>query len=137
MSRFIFILCCSIGLSSCQQEDNISSKTDSVSSVNQFLTTANGVRINEFKEEGINKTNDFDDYLFFFDPNGSVSARRTGESIHGTYLVFRDDNRTEIRLRFPNNSNLLELNDDWYFISQNENVIRFEDSGDIVQFQKQ
>ena len=66
-----------------------------------------------------------------------MTAERTNESINGTYLVFRDDNRTELQMTFPGNSALRELSDDWYFISQNANTISFDDSGDILQFQKQ
>lgn len=137
MFRFVFILSFFAGLLSCKQEDAVRPKTDRVSSVNQFLISANGVSINEFTEEGVNKTQDVAPYLFFFNPNGSVTASKAGESIPGTYLVFRDDNKTEVRFGFPINSKLHELNDDWYFISQNENTIRFEDMGDVVQFQKQ
>lgn len=105
--------------------------------MNEFLRTQNGLRINELIEEGTNKTTQFSPYLFVFNENDTVTATQSSETINGTYLVFRDDNRTELRMTFPNNSLLFELSDDWYFVSQNATTIRFEDNGDIVQFQKQ
>lgn len=137
MKRLIFMLCLSIGILSCQKDDNVSPTNNSISSVNEFLRTQNGLRINELIEEGTNKTTQFSPYLFVFNENGTVTATQSSETINGTYLVFRDDNRTELRMTFPNNSLLFELSDDWYFVSQNATTIRFEDNGDIVQFQKQ
>lgn len=137
MKRLIFMLCLSIGILSCQKDDNVSPTNDSISSVNELLINQNGLRITELIEEGINKTAQFSLYLFVFNENGTVTATQSSETINGTYLVFRDDNRTELRMTFPNNSLLFELSDDWYFVSQNAATIRFEDNGDIVQFQKQ
>jgi hypothetical protein len=137
MKRLIFMLCLSIGILACQKDDNVSPTNDSISSVNEFLRNQNGLRITELIEEGTNKTAQFSPYLFVFNENGTVTATQSSETINGTYLVFRDDNRTELRMTFPNNSLLFELSDDWYFVSQNAATIRFEDNNDIVQFQKQ
>lgn len=131
------MLCLSVGILSCQKVDNVSQANDSISSVNDFLINQNGLKITELIEEGTNKTSQFSPYLFLFNENGTVKAMQSSETVFGTYLVFRDDNRTELRMTFPNNSILYELSDDWYFISQNTTTIRFEDSGDIVQFEKQ
>ncbi len=131
------MLCLSICLLSCQKDDDIGPTNDSISSVNDFLRNQNGLRISELIEEGTNKTAQFSPYLFVFNENGTVTATQSSETLNGTYLVFRDDNRTELRITFPNNSILFELSDDWYFTSQNANTIRFEKNGDIVQFQKQ
>jgi hypothetical protein len=131
------MLCLSVGIFSCQKDDNVNPTNDIISSVNIFLRNQNGLRINELIEEGTNKTTQFKPYRFVFKENGTVTATQASETLNGTYLVFRDDNRTELRITFPNNSILFELSDDWYFVSQNATIIRFEDNGDIVQFQKQ
>lgn len=137
MKVLIAMLCLSVGILSCQQDENINLTPENTPSVNDFLRNQNGLRITEFIEEGIDETSEFSPYLFLFKEDGTVTAERTNESINGTYLVFRDDNRTELQMTFPGNSALRELSDDWYFISQNANTIRFDDSGDILQFQKQ
>jgi hypothetical protein len=126
-----------VSILSCQKDDNVGPTNDSILSVNNFLKNQNGLRINELIEEGTNKTTQFSPYLFVFNENGTVTATQASETINGNYLVFRDDNRTELRMTFPNNSILFELSDDWYFVSKNATTIRFEDNGDIVQFQKQ
>lgn len=137
MRYIIFLLTLSVGLLSCQKDDGVSPTNDSMSSAQEFFRSADGLKITEFTEEGVNKTNTFNPYLFLFNEDGTVTATKTGESISGTYLIFLDDNRTELRMTFANNSNLNELTDDWYFVEINGNTIRFEDSGDVVQFQKQ
>ena len=137
MKRLIFILCLSVVIFSCEEDDNVSPTNDSISSVNDFIRNQNGLRITELIEEGTNKIAQFNPYLFVFKENGTVTATQSSETINGTYLVFRDDNRTELRMTFANNTILFELSDDWYFTSQNATTIRFEDNGDVVQFQKQ
>lgn len=127
----------SVGILSCQKDNNVSPTNNSILSVNEFLRTQNGVRITELIEEGTNKTTRFNPYLFVFNENGTVTATQSSETINGTYLVFSDDNRTVLRMTFPNNSLLFELSDDWYYVTQNAATIRFEDNGEIVQFQKQ
>jgi len=99
------------------------------------LTSVEGLKISKFIEEGVNMTSDFQPYLFFFDANGSVTATSTGADIVGTYSVFQDDGRTELRMNFPINSALYELNDDWYFISASTTGLRFAEGGDVLWFQ--
>jgi hypothetical protein len=105
--------------------------------VNSFLIEPDGLIISEFIEDGRNKISIFRPYVFFFDTNGSVTATKDRESIQGSFYVFRDDGRVELRMDFPLDSELFELTDDWYFISQRGNLIRFDDSGDIIEFQQQ
>ena len=137
MKKIIILLGLSVALFSCTKEDTSNPPSNSTESLTSSLTIANGLRISEFIEEGVNETAMFSPYLFVFNTNGTVMATKTGHSINGTYLVFVDDNKTELMMTFPNNSELYELTDDWYFISQNGNTIRFEDSGDILQFEQQ
>jgi hypothetical protein len=137
MKHLILMFCLSIGFYSCQKDDNVNPTNERVSSVNEFLKNQNGFIISELIKEGTNKTTQFSNYLFIFNENGTVTAKQSNETVHGTYLVFRDDNRTELQMIFPNNSVLFELSDDWYFISQNATAIRFEDNSDTVQFQKE
>lgn len=137
MRRLISVLCLSVGIFSCEKDDNVNPTNDNISTVNEFIRNQNGLRITELIEEGSNKTVQFSPYLFVFNDNGTVTATQASETVNGIYLVFRDDNRTELRMTFPENSLLFELSDDWYFISKNTTIIRFDDNGGIVQFQKQ
>lgn len=80
-------------------------------------------------------TSSVSEFFFVFLQDGTVTATRTDEVIVGNYFVFSDDGITELRLGFPKNSPLSELDDDWYFISNDSSSIRFEDNEDVLEFQ--
>jgi len=69
--------------------------------------------------------------------DGTVSATDAGKTVNGSYAVFRDDGKTELSMSFPDDPSFRELNDDWYFISFHQNLIRFNDGGDLLEFQQQ
>lgn len=125
MKRIFFLLGVVFTLGACQKQKEISS-----------LTTDNGLKIIEFIEDGENETAYVSDFVFVFNDQGSVTATRNGQSITGTYSTFKDDGKTELKMSFPLDSELKELSDDWYFISDENNIIHFQDSGDILKFEK-
>ena len=121
---------------SCSNDDSVN--PDNISST-ELINTFTGhelFQISTFIEDGDNKTAFFGQFTFSFENNNVVNAQLNSEVTAGTYNIFVDDGRTELRMFFPGNPQLNELNDDWYFISQTENSIRFEDSGDIIVFTK-
>jgi hypothetical protein len=126
-------------LSSCTLlEDNNSQLTTEVrnsSELTEILTSAKGLGIITFIEDGRDKTSQFSGYRFSFNTDGSVIASLNGTDISGTYQVFRDDGRLELEMDFPSNSPLYELDDDWYFESKTSDTLSFEDSGDRLVFQ--
>jgi hypothetical protein len=125
MKRIFFLLGVALTLGACQKQK-----------VTTSLTTDNGLKIIEFIEDGQNETADVSDFVFVFNDQGSVTATRNGQSITGTYSTFKDDGKTELKMAFPMDSELKELSEDWYFISDDNNIIHFEDSGDILKFEK-
>lgn len=131
------ILFCSMALLACDQDDDMISTSNDTQSVSEFLMTNNGLIITLLTDDEDNETYYFDSYLFNFNSDGSVVATDANNTVNGTYSVFRDDGRTELRMNFPNIQNFDELNDDWYFISINQNTIRFDDDGDVLEFQQQ
>lgn len=122
-------------LFSCDKSSD--STIDNVVEVNDFLRHPNGLVISEFIEEGVNKTPQYSPYRFFFKDYNSLTAILSADSLNGTYLVFRDDSRTELRITFPNHGLFFELSDDWYFVSQTNHEIHFKDHGDVLRFQKE
>lgn len=88
-------------------------------------------------EEGEDKTAQFNPYLFVFAANGVVTASLNGQTNAGSYLLFQDDGQTELMMNFPNTPALFELNDDWYKVSSVNGNLRFNDNGDILEFQPQ
>ena len=135
MTRTVLAFCILFACISCAIIDSDDSNSSS-DAVNSFLIEADGLVISEFIEDGRNKTSVFRPYVFFFNSNGRVTASKERESIIGTFYVFRDDGRVELRMDFPLDSELYELTDDWYFISQRGNLIRFDDSSDVIEFQQ-
>jgi hypothetical protein len=136
MKKIILSLCILFALSSCQNNDDITPSNDP-QAVNATLTLAGGLRISELIEEGQNKTNLYSPFLFTFNSDGSVTASTTAQTIRGTYRIVPDDDGPELQMDFPDGTVLNELSDDWYFLTQTDKIIRFEDSGDVLEFQFQ
>lgn len=137
MFRFFSVLLLSVLMVACSEDENISPTSNDVDSVSEFLINDNGLRIKLLTDGTDNETYLFDSYLFVFNSDETVTATDANETVNGTYSVFRDDGRIELKMSFPNDPSFTELNDDWYFISINQNTIRFDDSGDILEFQQQ
>lgn len=134
-------------LSSCEKEEELNNPDNAsfpgltnsmdASAVAELLTIGNGLRITRLTDEEEDETYLFDSYLFVFNTDGTVSATDAGKTVNGSYAVFRDDGKIELSMSFPNDPSFRELNDDWYFISFHQNLIRFDDSGDRLEFQQQ
>ena len=134
-----FALLLSLAFVACDDDEDyliITSSTDP-QPVLAALTDPNGLRISLLTDDGEDETNDFVSYLFNFQADETVTARNSTETVAGIYSLFTDDGRLELRMSFPNNPRFSELNDDWYFISVDQNRIRFDDSGDVLEFQPQ
>jgi len=125
-----------MALLACDEDDNVSPTSNDVDSVAAFLRNDNGLIITLLTDDEDNETYYFDSYVFNFNSNGSVVATDANDTINGTYAVSRDDGRVELRIDFPSVQNFDELDDDWYFISIDQNTIRFNDDEDRLEFQQ-
>jgi hypothetical protein len=122
---------------SCENDDdNSNSVIITDSELENELIDLGQVSISIFTEDNIDQTSLFNAYVFSFEANNIVTATRNGETAQGSYNVFIDDGRTELALSFPNSTELLELNDDWYYISSTGNSILFQDEEDTLEFEK-
>jgi hypothetical protein len=121
---------------SCSSDDAENQNIIPATELLDSFTNNNGYLISTFIEDGVDDTDDFNDYTFTFNTDNVVTASFGEESSTGFYLIFIDDGRTELRMNFPDNPQLRELNDDWYYVSQTENSFRFEDDLDIIEFQR-
>ncbi|MEZ5059065.1 MAG: hypothetical protein R2879_18680 [Saprospiraceae bacterium] len=135
MRSTILSLIFALSLISCDKDDVIIPANNLNDPVVTFLTQNNGLVITKFIEDGEDETNYFRSFVFSFETDGTVIASGNGLNISGSYLIFKDDNRTELKMSFPVTNNFNELNDDWYFISQDANSITFDDDGDLLIFQ--
>lgn len=122
--------CDLIGVDSSSPDEQLSQGTMTVSELTETLVASTAVKITRFIEDGRDKTSRFEEFVFNFNADGTVVATSESQVISGTYRVFHDDGKTELRMTFPANSILYELTDDWYFRAKSEKGIQFDDSGD-------
>lgn len=129
--RLLPIYCLFLLLFACDFSGNDGSEPISSSQLTDLLVSSSGLRVELFLEDGVDETSDYSDFLFEFDRDGSVTARRSNQVFTGSYRVFRDDGRTELAMVFSPTSPLQEFTDDWYFVSKTSNRITFEDDDDF------
>ncbi len=134
MKKLFTLLLIAVVFVSCEKNDSTNAN---IANLNSALQLSGGYSIATIIEDGEDKTSFFSQYLFVFSSNGTVTATSASQTRTGQYSVFEDDGRTELRMFFPNTTGeFSEINDDWYFISNNNNTIRFEESGDLLIFQQ-
>lgn len=133
MMRNFLIIAILFAFSSCEEDGKLLSPVDS-DALTESLVSSDGLTVSRFIEDGRDKTASLDSYLFFFMIDGAITVNNNEQEINGSYSVFMDDGELELMMSFPSSSNLNELTDDWYFISQTQEVLRFEDSGDVLEF---
>jgi hypothetical protein len=138
MTKYLFLLFLSVALFACDQDDDDGGPTSNndQDTVSEFLLHDDGLIISLLTDDEDDETDYFDSYVFFFNENGSVMATDGNQTVEGSYNVFTDDGRVELEMDFPDIQNFDELNDDWYFISIDQNTIRFDDDGDTLEFQQ-
>jgi hypothetical protein len=95
-----------------------------------------GLIITLLTDDEDNETDEFSSYIFDFNTDGTVTAINAEETVAGTYSVYLDDGKVELEMNFITPPGFNELDDDWYFVSIDQNTIRFNDSGDILEFQQ-
>jgi hypothetical protein len=129
-----FLLLLSVLLVACDEEDPIVPTIDTPDAVTELVLNGNGLIITLLTDDADNQTDEFDGFLFVFNEDGTVVAASPDDTVNGTYSISRDDGRIELEMNFSDVLEFDELNDDWYFISEDQGTIRFEDDGDILEF---
>lgn len=121
-------------VASCQDDYYFNYSAKSIENINRAIDAPSDLQISEFIEYSVNEANLLSSYVFALSSNEMDVSTGICGSTNDSYLAFKADGRTELRIIFPYNLRLFELSDDWYFISQDEILIRFENSGDALQF---
>jgi hypothetical protein len=107
-------------------------ETDSPSPI-QMSETLQGARwqIEYFEDEGVDDTDDFENWQLEFSADGQINAFFNENLIAtGTWRSVRDDGQTELWIALPALGELEELNEDWYLTEQTETLLKLEDRGD-------
>lgn len=94
-------------------------------------------QISLFIEDFDNETDDFAGYVFTFNTQGIVEARKGSTTRSGSWETYTDDGKTEFQMSFPYADYFDELSDDWYLKINTSEKIRVEGSNpnkDVLVF---
>lgn len=82
-------------------------------------------KVNCYSNTTADNTCIFEDYSFTFDPTGTVTAVKNGQTVKGNW--FEDDIHQKITISFKNSGTALDqLNDYWNIASIKDGEISFE-----------
>lgn len=153
------ILLIAMTFAGCSKDDNNNeTNTSNSTSADRVISTAESGtwRITLFSEDGVNKTSDFDGYVFSFNSDGTIVATKGNTTVSGTWSVMDDSSNSSsdddgnstddddfiIFFNVPQSSDFEDLNDDWDIISVTTNKMELIDiSGgnggtDLLTFEK-
>jgi hypothetical protein len=119
-------------------DDGISNNSEQIAQV-ENIAQAGTWRITTFIDSGQDETDDFSGYEFTFNPNGSLTATNSSNTLNGTWSVTADDDGSDddgnddddidfnIFFPVPDTNDFEELNDDWDILSRTTNRIELAD----------
>jgi len=136
-SRFFAFLLTASLLMSCNDDgdsDNDGNSNPNLTSQLNANITGEPWVITEFFDDGDDETDDFDGFIFEFNPDSTLTAIKVSDSTTtvGAWFTFFDDGQTELWIEFNDmsDSRFEELSEDWYVISQSDDLIRLREDDD-------
>ena len=141
MKNSLLILMISIGLFSCEKNDNTSSP---ISTTNVAATATTGTwRVTYYYDTDHEETTNYAGYAFTFSGNNVVTATKAGATtVTGSWSTGMDDSKVKLILSFATPASFAELSDDWHVTERTDNRIKLTDvSGgnggtDFLTFEK-
>lgn len=115
----ISILVLVMAASSCKKDDNNSPSINNTVQEGKWKVTL-------FNDSGNDETNHYTGYEFQFNPDGTITATKTGSTVSGTWSNGNDDSQQKLVLGFSTPP-FDELNSDWHLLEQNSSLIKLED----------
>lgn len=106
----------------CKKDDDNSSNSVSVSSVNSTVATG-AWRVTLFNENGTDRTANFSGYSFVFAANNTLTATKSGANTEtGSWAAGTDDSKTKLIIDFasPSNNQFESLSEDWHVTSRTD-----------------
>jgi hypothetical protein len=110
--------------SSCKKEDLFPSFD--INTVQNMVKDSKW-KIIQYTENGTDETYKFSGYEFTFKDGGAASAIKSGVTTNGSWSARQSSNHLEFIINFGTNKPLDEISDDWHFIQQSGNTMKFED----------
>lgn len=120
-------------------------RPDNGASLSQLKTTMveGKWKVNLYRDNGADETNNYTGYEFQFKSNGTVLARNKDNSeLNGSWRSVAEDGTKKVYMEFDPASHLNELSEDWLVILNTKNALVFEDfttghsGSDYLSFEK-
>jgi hypothetical protein len=84
-------------------------------------------KVNLYRDNGVDETNNYTGYEFQFEPNGTVIATKDENMLSGSWRSQIDGRSTKLHVEFSTASQLDELSEDWNVMKQGEDSLELED----------
>lgn len=128
---------------SCDKDDDII-ENEETAKVTQLLSVGNWA-ITQYKNDGVDRTTVFSDYVFQFDTGNVLRATQGTTAFTGSWSVTADDDRRtdlDLNIFFSTGTDLRTINDDWEIINYSDTRIEVGDDygdvdEDVIVFEKQ
>lgn len=136
MKKIVIVLfAITFALGSCTTSSR-SSNNNTTTPAQVIQTVQSGAwKISYFFDSGKNETNNYNNYLFTFQSNGTLTASNGSNTVNGTWSSGNDDSQTKLDISLGNTNPWDDISDDWHVIAQSSTQIQLQDvsggSGDI------
>ena len=143
MKNTLFLLLITVGLFSCQKDDDTNSNS-TITTVNLAATASTGTwRITYYYDTDHEETSNYAGYAFTFAGGNVLTATQAGSpTVTGTWTTGKDDSKVKLILSFTTPASFSEISDDWHVTSRTDTKIVMTDvSGgnggtDFLTFEK-
>jgi len=91
------------------------------------LVTKGKWKVNLYRDNGVDETNNYTGYEFQFKPNGTVIASKDESLLSGTWRSAVDGRKPKLYMEFASSSHLDELSEDWQITGHESDSLELED----------
>lgn len=103
-----------------------------------------GWKVSKYIHDNDVKTSDYSGYLFDFQSNGILVAKKDNTSYTGTWKEVTDSSRPKFIISYGTPSDLAEISEDWLIVSKTNTSIKLTNTSgnaanigiDILEFSK-
>jgi hypothetical protein len=85
-------------------------------------------KVNMYRDNGVDETNNYTGYEFQFKPNGTIIATKDDNFLSGTWRGGVEDRKTKLHMEFAQTSLLDELSEDWQVTKRKADSLELEDT---------
>ncbi|HEX8516168.1 MAG TPA: hypothetical protein VF868_08205 [Bacteroidia bacterium] len=92
------------------------------------MVTQGKWKVNLYRDNGVDETNNYTGYVFQFKPNGTLLAKKDNNLLNGTWRSEKEKKKTKLYVEFASVSQLKELSEDWEIINQTADSLELADT---------